>query len=482
MHPRPGKRPIHDKPEYMSRTLAECQARIDADGVTGERLEAFLVKVFEKEESAISATVRAGIDPATVAQRILIPRRDLYLFAMYNWVRGVFVAALDAETREGLLVFGVGRIFSAYNDSGCQQGTDADLNFVLQADAGPKRLAALKRAVKSLRDGALERLGLNIEVNHDFTVRTDAECAERIATELSARLFYKCNERSMLVIKDQPFVRSRVFGPCADLPDSLFFQLYLGDSGVKPSLSKIFADKMPLSIVADDGQVRKDVRDCLGSNAFREKQRALLQVHPELYPREWHFSIKYTVNRCHDYLSAILHGGWSAKAIGFSGPADPDLRYLGNAHKLMLYLQELIASRMDLFNAASDYSYMSSSRFTRLSEIAGDEFRAAFDQLVLDGDVLLNSHRAQYLRLRAGIKARSRDRTVSGKPASLRVLLAAQGYQYEKISEDANTLVVWIPFTRADLGFYVFNTITERIISIVENKFMPALKALGVRS
>ena len=63
-------------------------------------------------------------------------------------------------------------------------------------------------------------------------------------------------------------------------------------------------------------------------------------------PPDWYFSMKYFVNRVYDYVCAMQNAGYSLEEIGFDRVSpelgvDPDYRFLRNAHRTMLYFQEL---------------------------------------------------------------------------------------------------------------------------------------------
>jgi hypothetical protein len=136
------------EPRYNNDFFLTCQRQLDAAcarGITDERLEAFLVTLYTEQSKAINPNDIQNVTLGTLEQNILRPRQDLYLFILFNWITRLFMPRLDQRIAKNLLVFGVGRIFSAYNDVGVQYCTDADLNFVLRDSATKSDVARINR-------------------------------------------------------------------------------------------------------------------------------------------------------------------------------------------------------------------------------------------------------------------------------------------------------------------------------------------------
>jgi len=175
--------------------------------------------------------------------------------------------------------------------------------------------------------------------------------------------------------------------------------------------------------------------------------------------------------------------GHSLAAIGFDAPravdgVDPDYRFLRNAHKLMLHLQELIRTRVGAYGVEVDYSWMSATRFKRLVDIDGDGFRRDFDAMVLDGGLLMPSEAERYRVLRGRVLAKSGDRVMEGRAQDLASL--PEGLRYETIYQDADRFKIRIPYSWSDLAFFAFSAIGSRMARIVEGRLMKALPALGM--
>ena len=167
---------------------------------------------------------------------------------------------------------------------------------------------------------------------------------------------------------------------------------------------------MPIGL---DGSCDKaEVTSVIGSRAFSLYCRRRFPLGLFVSPPEWYFSMKYFVNRVYDYVCAMRVHGRSLAEIGFDAPrkvdgVDPDYRFLRNAHKLMLHLQELVRTRIGAYGVEVDYSWMSASRFKRLVDIDGDGFRRDFDAMVLDGGLLMPSEAERYRDLRGRVLAKS---------------------------------------------------------------------------
>jgi hypothetical protein len=193
--------------------------------------------------------------------------------------------------------------------------------------------------------------------------------------------------------------------------------------------------------------------------------------------------MKYFVNRVYDYVGAMRCLGHSLEAIGFDAPepklgADPDYRFLRNAHKLMLYLQELITIVIGSYGTRCDYSFISRSRFLRFAEINGDKFRRDFEDMVMGGDLLLHSEKKDYLELKAKIVLKARDRFIelrAGQEAHL-----PPGLDFETVYRDDHCMKICLPYSWADLGYYVLSRIASRIGRIVDARLVPRLPSFGM--
>ena len=109
----------------------------------------FITAVFVERNRKIRNLDFKALNPATIAEDYLLPRKDLYNFALCNWVWHIFLPSLKPKLVENMLLFGLGRIFSSYNDTGVQHSTDADLNIVVRnALTAPER----RRIGRGLQD------------------------------------------------------------------------------------------------------------------------------------------------------------------------------------------------------------------------------------------------------------------------------------------------------------------------------------------
>jgi hypothetical protein len=195
--------------------------------------------------------------------------------------------------------------------------------------------------------------------------------------------------------------------------------------------------------------------------------------------------MKYFVNRVYDYVGAMRGLGHSLEEIGFDRVEpglgmDPDYRYLRSAHKLMLYLQELVTITMGSYSSEGDYSYISRARFLRFMELGGDKFKRDFDGMVVRGGLLFQSGEGQYRQLRQRIESKARDRYLTGRAADL--ALFPPDFRYEVVHLDSHDYKILVPYSWGDLGFFVFSTIASRIAGIVEGRLMPRLPSFGATS
>jgi hypothetical protein len=156
---------------------------------------------------------------------------------------------------------------------------------------------------------------------------------------------------------------------------------------------------------------------------------------------------------------------------------DPDYRYLRDAHKLMLYLQELVTISMASYGTSGDYSHISRSRFLRFTELGGEKFRRDFDDMMLRGDLLYLSAKERYLTLRTKIASKSADRVISGRAPELSRF--PPEFRYDLLDRDDHDYRIRVPYTWADLGFFAFSAISSRIVSIVSSRLVPKLASFG---
>jgi hypothetical protein len=192
--------------------------------------------------------------------------------------------------------------------------------------------------------------------------------------------------------------------------------------------------------------------------------------------------MKYFVNRVYDYVSSLRCQGYSLTDIGFDNDSDPDYLFICNAHALALYSQELIHDKLDTFNVLSDASYMSSSRFIRFVQVAGKRFLENFEEMVIKGKILYQSEQKQYFHLKECVIQNNRERIIKRPRVGLPLFLERHGYDknFHKVDEDSNDMIVCIPYTWADVGYFVYNSIANRMISVTGVKLVKALKKLGL--
>jgi hypothetical protein len=478
-------------------TIAEAQRRLDelaASGAKPAQIERFIVDVFVERNRSIRNVDFQRLDPRSVSDDYLKPRAELYRFVVVRWIRLIFLPSLKPKVADELFMFGLGRLFSSYNDMGVQHCTDVDLNIVAGDGLGKAELERLAKALEELRRRLLELFGIVLEIDPAYTILRACEVAARLEhddegiREANAR-FYKSNERSISVIKDHGPIREGLFALVRGEPDARIFENFLGLKGAKPSYAKLRAGAERLSLIAEGGE-KVLASAVIGSKPFEAYcRRALPQGH-FLSPPDWVFSMKYFVNRVYDYVGAMRCQGYSLEEIGFDAPVrgdargsqegiDPDYRFLRNAHKLMLYLQELITMAIGSFGGARcDYSYISRSRFLRLMEIDGDKFRSDFEEMVLGGDLLLQSEKKDFMAIKRKAQAKARDRFLELKSAERNLL--PPGFAYETVHRDDYCARICVPYTWADLGYYVFTRIAARIGRIVDSRLSPRLPSFGM--
>lgn len=481
----------HNAPDYRDCCYLELEQELEdrtARGASPAELAAFLEKTFAKRNRAIRNVSFKRLDPASVEDDYLYPRKDLNRFTVENWIRRVFLAGLGSGITESVLVFGLGRLFSTYNDLGAQHATDVDLNFIVEDSLPPQDLEALTLGLMDLRGEFSRRFGIVLEMHPDYTVQRESAVLGALRhpdkrKRFQAALFYRTNERSIRILRDHPGMRERIFASVRRLPDAVLFEHFLGLGSGKPTFFKIRTDAAPLTIGLDGTCDSVQVRTVIGSKAFGKKHRKTFPQGLFISPPEWFFSMKYFVNRVYDYACAMRTHGHSLESIGFDAPGrkdgvDPDYRYLRNAHKLMLHLQELIQTRIGAYGIEVDYSWISGTRFQRLIDIDGDQFRDDFDAMVLDGGLLLPSEAERYVTLRNRIRVHANDRLMEGRTCDLKLFPA--GFRYETVYKDADRYRISVPYTWADLGFFAFNAIGAHIAKIVEGRLLSALPSMGM--
>ncbi|TFG81083.1 MAG: hypothetical protein E4H20_10525, partial [Spirochaetales bacterium] len=473
-------------PDYRDQSYNALESRLDAlaaGGASRNELATFIEKTFTKRNRTIRDVAFRRLDPALVEDDYLFPRKDLNRFAVENWIRRVFLDGLKPRITEAAFIFGLGRLFSTYNDLGAQHATDVDLNIIVEDGLSARDIAVLSRGLKDLRGELNRRFNIVLDLHADYTLQRESDVCKALHSQdnrrrFEAAIFYRTNERSIRIIKDHPEIRERVFAPVRDLPDAILFEHFLGLSSGHPTFAKIRTDATGLTIGLDGTCERIQVRTVIGSRAFGNYCRRLFPLGLFVSPPEWFFSMKYFVNRAYDYVCSMRTHGRSLKAIGFDAPlspdgVDPDYRYLRNAHKLMLHLQELIQTRIGAYGFEVDYSWMSGARFQRLVEIGGDSFRDDFDTMLLDGGLLMPSEVERYRLLRKRILGHATNRFMEGHARDLKSF--PENFRYETIHKDADRYQIRVPYAWSDLGFFAFNAIAARIARIVEGRLLLAL-------
>ena len=487
------KEPVRRKsPEQALRYVdyESLQKRFNAliqDGADLRARRKFINDVFLAKNRAIRNLDFRALDPRSIENDYLRPRKELSSFVLRNWVNGVFLPSLKPGLADELFLFGLGRMFSAYNDVGVQSCTDADLNFVLADGVPPPSRAALERELRKLRKEAYDQFGILIEINPEYTIQDERAVEAALshpdpARRVGSALFYKSNEKSIFVFKDHPDIRARVFSRVRALPDSCLFEHFLGLRSAKNSFMKIRMDQTPLAIQEEYTCDQVLIRAVIGSRAFGQSCFKAFRKIPFASPPDWYFSMKYFVNRVYDYVCAMRNVGYSLEQIGFDSEDsregfDPDYLFLRNAHKLMLYLQELIQLSMESYGMDCDYSYFSRARFLRFMEIDGEKFQKNFEELVIGGGLLQPTNRDKFLRLKSKIQEKARDRTLHCDAKDLEGL--PEGFKYETIDRDSGRSRICVPYSWADLGFFVFSIIAARIGQIVDSRLLPPLARLN---
>jgi hypothetical protein len=469
--------------------IAAAERRLDeleSSGAGATELGRFLVDVFVARNRSIRNVDFQRLDPSTVVEDYLVPRRELYCFVVIQWVRRIFLPSLKPRVAGGMLLFGLGRLFSGYNDMGVQHCTDVDLNVIAKDGMSAADFAYLRGKMADLKAELAERFGVKLEIDPGFTVLRAKDVAARLChddeeiREANLR-FYKSNAGSVRVIVDHAEIREKVFGLVRDEPDCRLFENFLGLECGKQSYAKLRSGSERLRIVAEGGSL-VSAAAVIGSKPFDDYCRRLFPRKHFLSPPDWVFSMKYFVNRVYDYVGAMRNLGHSLEGIGFDAiepklGIDADYRYLRNAHKLMLYLQELITLTMGSYGAETDYSYISRARFLRFMELGGGKFMRDFDDMVLKGGLLAGSAAERYRALRHKIASRSRDRFLTGKAAEL--ALFPPDFRYDVVYLDSHDYKINVPYSWGDLGYFAFSSIAARIAGIVDGRLVPRLPSFG---
>lgn len=427
------------------------------------------------------------LDPASVADDYLLPRKDLHRFVVEAWIRHIFLPSLSERVRGSILLFGLGRLFSAHNDLGVQHSTDVDLNAIARDDLPARDFSALAAALARLRLDLHDGFGIVLELHPDFSLLRESKVLARLdsavkSERIAAFLFYKAHERGIRILQDEAGIRERIFSRVRGLPDACLFEYFLGIRGSRNAFCRVRSGE-PLGIGQDACGPAAQVRTVIGSRSYDLWCRRLFPARLMVSPPEWHFSMKHFVNRVYDYACAMRGLGYSLRDIGFtgrSGPggADPDWLYLRNAHKLMLHLRELTQNTLGSYAADVDSSYISRARFLRFVEVCGDRFRADFSGLMLEGGLIPPSQVPRYKALQAKIRGRARDRFMEGPRHDLAAF--PPGFRYESTFKDAHSYRICVPYSWADLGYYSLATIAERVARIVECRLLPLLPRLGM--
>jgi hypothetical protein len=485
MDARPDALPRYSDASYHR--LDEEIAALVLRGATHEEQVGFIKDVFVERNRAIRNSDFKLFNPNSVEEDYLLPRKDLLRFVVENWVRHIFLTSLSPRQAKSVLLFGLGRLFSTYNDLGAQYSTDVDFNVITKRGLPASELADLRRRMERLRCDLLEHFGIVVELHPDYTVLSEKTVVDRFEqaderSRLEHSLFYKSNAASIRILHDQPEVRENVFSRISRLSDAYLFEHFIGLSGSKTTFFKLRSGQ-PLEIGLDSPGESARVKSVIGSTSFDLYCRRLFPQKYQVSPPEWHFSMKYWVNRVYDYVCAMRNLGYGLERIGFKptgpkGEPDSDYLYLRNAHKLMLYLQELAQNTLNAYSYGTDVGYMSRNRFLRFIEIDGDKFQADFTEMVLSGELIPPSRSQIYLALQNKIRVKARDRFLEGPLEGLKAF--PPGFRYESTHKDSNRYRICVPYSWADLGYYAFSAITERIARIVETRLLPALPAFGM--
>ena len=214
---------------------------------------------------------------------------------------------------------------------GVQHCTDVDINIVAGDALAKADLEYLSVSLEDLKRRLYELFGIVLEVDPSFTILKEKEIAARLAhpdEELrgAASRFYKSNEKSISVIRDEPRIREALFSRVRAEPDASIFDNFLGFKGKKPSYAKLrlLTEKLP---IAAEGGEKVLASAVIGRCPSRPTAAARFRRAISSRPRPV-FSMKYFVNRVYDYVGAMRCQGYSLEEIGFDEPeaalgADP---------------------------------------------------------------------------------------------------------------------------------------------------------------
>jgi hypothetical protein len=481
-------------------------AHISSDSNTRE-LSKSIERIFIKQHRLIRDLDFKQLDPHAIADNYLLPRKDLNRFVVENWVQKIFIPGLPRKTQGALFMFGLGRLFSTYNDLGAQHSTDVDLNLVVDDTLSQRSIDALATSLKRLQHEFYSRFGIILELHPRYMIQRECTVLANLnlgseKERIASALFYRTNENSMRILKDHPAIRENIFSRVRQLPDACMFEHFMGFSAGKASYAKLRSNSEPLIIGQDGSCDSLSVHTVVGSRSFGYWLRRHFPQGLFVSPPEWHFSMKYFVNRVYDYICAMRNAGYSIEDLGFrpslnpenkttkvrasrsrtkgsdSVGMDPDFLYIRNAHKLMLFLQELIQSGIGAYGMEVDCSWMSGARFTRLVQQCGNDFLSDFETLVISGGLLRPSEAERYRFLQQKIIARSKDRYLEGPLDRLKNL--PEGLRYDVLNNEGSRYKICIPYTWSDLAFFAFNAISVHIAQIVEGKILPTLPRMGM--
>jgi hypothetical protein len=491
--------------QYRDTSYLEFEIQLTAlpeSGSTARDLGKSIERIFVKQHRLIRDLDFKQLDPKAIEDNYLLPRKDLNRFVVENWVKRIFIAGLPKKTQESLFMFGLGRLFSTYNDLGAQHSTDVDLNLVVDDELPPRSIEALTSGLKRLQHEFHSRFGIVLELHPRYMLQRESRILDNLSQgsekdRIASALFYRTNEKSMRILKDHPTIRENIFSRVRKLPDACMFEHFMGFSAGKSSYSKLRSNSEPLLIGLDGCCDNLAVHTVVGSRSFGYWLRRHFPQGLFVSPPEWHFSMKYFVNRVYDYICAMRNAGYSLEELGFNaspGPGsrtvksrsknpgstgmDPDFLYIRNAHKLMLFLQELIQSGIGAYGIEVDCSWMSGTRFTRLVEQCGNDFLSDFETLVINGGLLRPSEAERYRFLQQKIKTRSKDRYLEGPLDKLKTL--PEGLRFEVLNNEGSRYKICVPYTWSDLAFFAFNAISVHIAQIVEGKILPTLPRMGM--
>ena len=169
----PSSSPSNRQAVYSDSYIAMKQESFDAlvrGGATIPEKGRYIEDVFIEKNRKIRIGDYDQMKPATISSDYLRPRKDLSHFVLSNWAKQIFIAGLKPEISERIFMFGIGRMFSTYNDIGVQVGTDADVNIIVEDDLPVGAFKYLADRLRDFSETILERFGIVIEINPAFTI------------------------------------------------------------------------------------------------------------------------------------------------------------------------------------------------------------------------------------------------------------------------------------------------------------------------